>query len=791
MKKWALSRADPLSLIIAADLNHSRIEYTDDHIWEIILGWNKPESLCAQTTFGLRAHWMRLYPVFEYKGIDYVNPADFYRPPSVKTFLSNYLLITFSPFLGINVEAEYWIPDSHVITGRFRFKNEGVLKESFGFELISMLSSLNSGEGMSVIPTDIAVYLQGQAANLAPVCYMAGGPKAGNKLLPSLAHTIELDSYGSRQLTWALASLNNPQASLELARKTIARPWDAEIASQELSHAARQIEITTGNTDWDAAFAMSQKTAANLFFPPSRQLPNPSFVLSRHPDQGYSQRGDGIDFSYQWNGQTALEAYYLVDYLLPGNLDLAEGLLRNFIHVQDERGFIDWKPGLAGQRTRQLAQPVLASMALKIDAYRENSLWMSDIYPSLLKFIQFWFSQEMDHDLDGYPEWRHLIQTGLPDSPMLNAWQPGSQGVDVSLLESPSLGAMLYKELASLIEIATRIQIDDDLDWLQEKASQLKASIESTWRPSANSYAYRDYTGHMNTRSEFHRTFKGKQKITLNRSFKTPQRIQIAVEFENENTRPLQASLIGLGIDNEEIVEKIGPGQLTWTSHSAVFTSKQLFSRINELQLIGLTGEDHATIHTIDYTLEDCSLLLPLWASIPNAHRAGKMVQKKITSHYLQKFGISTRPTSSKDQENISTFTHLTWNHFIGEGLLYYGYRDLTVNLIKNLMDGVIQSMKTHHGIKEQFDAFTGHASGEINSISGLAPIGLFLKTLGIRRITEQEIIIEGDNPFPFPVTIRYRGLVLTRHQHDTVITFHNGQTITISDPAPQRIFLG
>ncbi len=791
MKKWALSSADPLSLIIAADLDNSRVEYTDDHIWEILLGWNKPESLCAQTTFGLRAHWMRLFPVFEYKGHDYINPNEFYRPPSVKTFLSNYLLITFSPFLGISVEAEYWIPDSHVITGRFKFRNEGVLKESFGFELITQLSTLHSGEGMSVIPTDISVYLQGQAANLTPVCYMTGGPTAGNKLLPSLSHTIELESYGSRQITWALASLNSPQASLELARKTVARPWDAEIANLELNTAARQLEITTGNADWDAAFAMSQKTAANLFFPATRHLPHPSFVFSRHPDQGYSQRGDGLDFPYQWNGQTALEAYYLMDYLLPGNLYLAEGLLRNFIYVQDERGFIDWKPGLAGQQTRQLAQPVLATMALKIDGYRENSLWMNDLYPSLVKFIQFWFSQEMDHDLDGYPEWRHLIQTGLPDSPMLNAWQPGSQGVDVSVLESPSLGAMLFRELTSLIEIATRINNTENLDWLQAKASQLQATIESTWRPPANCYSYRDYTSHINSRAEFHRVFKGKQKVAVNRSFKTPQRIQIHVEFENENTRPLQASLIGVGIDNEEIVEKIGPGQLTWTSHSAVFTSRHLFSKIKELQLIGLTGDDQLTIQTIDYTLEDCSLLLPLWASIPNAHRAGKMVKKKISPHYLQKFGISARPISPKEQDKLSTFSHLIWNHLLGEGLLDYGYRELTVNLVTRLMDGIVQAMKTHHGIKEQFDACTGYASGEINSISGLAPIGLFLKTLGIRRITEQDLIIEGDNPFPFPVTIRYRGLVMTRHQHDTVITFHNGQTITVSTTTPQHIFLG
>ena len=71
------------------------------------------------------------------------------------------------------------------------------------------------------------------------------------------------------------------------------------------------MDITTGDPDWDAAFTLSQKTAFGLLFPGGQNLPSPSFVLARNPDQGFSRRGDGFDYTFLWNGQAPLESYYL------------------------------------------------------------------------------------------------------------------------------------------------------------------------------------------------------------------------------------------------------------------------------------------------------------------------------------------------------------------------------------------------------------------------------------------------------------------------------------------------
>ena len=217
---------------------------------------------------------------------------------------------------------------------------------------------------------------------------------------------------------------------------------------------SQAVEIQTGNADWDAALAFSQQTAAELLMKNDLYLPELSFVLSRRPDQGFSVRGDGSDHSHLWSGQTALDSYYLASLLLPGAPELAAGLLRNFLSVQNETGSIDWKPGLGGQRSRRLAQPLLASLAVQVGASMKQPDWYREVFPGLLRFFNAWFSPACDQDGDGFPEWADPVQSGIEDSPIFDRWSAEAQGIDIQRLESPALAAMLLHECESLIEIA-------------------------------------------------------------------------------------------------------------------------------------------------------------------------------------------------------------------------------------------------------------------------------------------------------------------------------------------------
>jgi hypothetical protein len=79
---------------------------------------------------------------------------------------------------------------------------------------------------------------------------------------------------------------------------------------------------------------------------------------------------------------------------------------------------------------------------------------------------------------------------------------------------------------------------------------------------------------------------------------------------------------------------------------------------------------------------------------------------------------------------------------------------------------------------------------GEYSALSGIAPVGLFLETLGVRLISPQRVAIEGINPFPWPVTVKYRGLTILRQKDKTIVIFPDNQTVTVTDPEPQLVAL-
>ncbi len=326
-------------------------------------------------------------------------------------------------------------------------------------------------------------------------------------------------------------------ASFEAARLALTHHWDAEIARIELQNAAQMVEIETGDQDWDAALAFAQKAAFGLFHSRSEYLAHPSFVLARQPDDGYSRRGDGSDYSHLWDGQTGLDAYYLASLVLPGGSGLAEGLLHNFLSTQNAAGEIDWKPGLSGKISHRLAQPILATLALEIDPYCGNHSWLSEIYPALLSFFKNWFTPAHDRDQDSYPEWDHPLQTGLEDNPLYDRWSPSSQGIEIQSLECPGLGALLYREAASLEKIAHQIGADDDLPWLQEKAAGLRAQVEASWNEADASYHYRDFLTHRTSDGNTLYRLQGSSSSTLRRTFKTPQRLILHLAKSSETTR--------------------------------------------------------------------------------------------------------------------------------------------------------------------------------------------------------------------------------------------------------------
>jgi hypothetical protein len=212
---------------------------------------------------------------------------------------------------------------------------------------------------------------------------------------------------------------------------------------------------------------------------------------------------------------------------------------------------------------------------------------------------------------------------------------------------------------------------------------------------------------------------------------------------------------------------------------------------VGTFKIEGLSKKDRVTIQTVDLNTEDHTLFLPLWAGVPDQPIAEAMIKKTLfqSLRFQHPYGVPAVPNyASPEAENICLSVHLPWNQLIGEGLLAYGYRHEAARLLAHIMTAVLQSMKRTQGFARAYHAETGVGLGERNPLAGLAPVGFFLQTLGVQFIGNNAVRITGENPFAWPVTVKYKGLTVTRKIGKTRVTFVDGRTISITDPADALI---
>lgn len=784
MRTWNLASGDPLQLTIAADARLIVPDYVNDHIWELDLSGGDPSALALRTTFGLRARLMRIFPRFTENGKALNDPAEFSIAPRIRAFYPNFLSVTFSPYAGVEVIADYWVAASQVVCGRLTVANRSAIQHPIRFELVGQLVPLE-GQGMSANLRQSVTALEGQVEDLYPVLFLTGGPQAGPGPYSSLALMLDLAPGATRQITWALAALKDQQESFDLVRRTVARPFDAEKARIELLNTSETLEIHTGDPDWDAAFAFTQKAALGLFMGPSAHLPNPSFVFSRQPDQGYSRVGDGSDYQHFWNGQPALEAYYLST-LLPGVLRLAEGVIRNFMAVQDAHdGAIDCKPGLAGQRGRFLAAPYLASLTWRQSNAGYNRDFIASVYPALLAFFWAWFSPARDHDRNGLPEWQHQIQTGFEENPLFDGWHAWAQGVNITTVQSPTLSAALYREAQCLIKMAELLGRTSDTILLKAQSDTLRKGIEACWDADGAFYRYADRDTHLSLAGKMLSERQAAPEFDLQKEFKQPVRLVIRILGQDESLKRPRVTVSGV-LNGQEQTEILDSRDFSYSSSGAVATTEKVYTSLGHFEFQGLNRRDRLSIQTVDLTIADHTLLLPLWAGIPSERDAHALVYRTIldADYFDHPFGIPALPRLFiRDADPVSYSVHLPWNQLIGEGLLSYGYRREATRLTAHIMSAVIQNLKRSQAFYRTYHAETGAGQGERNTVHGLAPLGLFLSALGLEIHSPTRVILRGENLFPWPVTVKYKGLTVTRLMGQTEVVFPNGQPVTLTDP--------
>jgi len=789
MRDWSLHLGEPLYLSLAADARFCQPDYLNDHIWEVEIGAADAERafVSLTTTYGLRARSMRLFLRFTENNISVTDPNTFAVKPSLRRFYPNFLSIDFVPLEALQVSAEYWVPESHAVAGRVILTNKSTAVRQIKLEVCAALSPL---DGQPIIPTQQQQVniLAGQTSGIAPVVFMTGGPKHGSGIQSSLLLELELGPGSTRQITFAQAALDTISSSFELARRSAARAWDAERARIELLNASQTLDIRTGDPDWDAVLAFSQTAALGLFFNGNEHLPHPSFVTARHTDNGFSRKGDGADYPPSWNGQTPLDAYYISS-ILPGAPDVTKKLILNFLALQDEDGEVDGKPGLVGQRGKMLAAPLLASLAWRYFQATQDEAFLVENFPKLIKFYWSWFSSTHDRNRDGSPEWDNILQTGFDDNPIFDVWHPWSQGLDISLVHSPSLEAMLYREAKSIAKIAKQLgKPDEEVMLVNAQADLLKSSLAAGWNAGHGFYAYRDRETKLPSAGRVIVRKKGSGNMRPKEVFETAVRLLIEIQTQSPAAKRPEIQISEYFTRSKGEVETILGHQFQWRTGGLVATTQKLFTRVGRISVAGLDENDRIAVKLIDTTGEDLTLALPLWAHASGLEQVNELIERNLLmpDRFDRPFGFPSLAASpDPDADAVSMSVHLPWNQLIGEGLLAYGFRADAARLIDHLMSGIIQNLKQNHSFYQRYHADKGTGIGERNSLQGFAPVGFFMDTLGVTILSQRKVKLEGRNLFPWAVTIKYKGLTVVRGLEQTVVTFPNGESVIVKEETP------
>ncbi|MEA5077129.1 MAG: hypothetical protein VB013_01040 [Anaerolineaceae bacterium] len=775
---------DPLNQVypLCADASRSLIDPLHDHIWELALHGGEPPALDLRTTFGLRCLGMRLFPSFGQDNDELVDPRSFAKEPEIVERTPNYLRISCRPFNNIDVELEYWVPESNLVCGRVKLTNIGLHPASLKMHWNAILHPGHKGAPMNTVEMGVNTVMQGTCDDLAPVFFITGGPEVTTRSFPSLGFSFALPEKASRRLSWGLAALDTPENSIVQARHATSLNWDTELTRMSLSEKSSNLDLHCEAPGWDAWLQETQQRARQFIVnglndQKTLHLVSKRNIDTRLQDEKLLRRNSALNYEAD-----VYQLWYLSRILLPANPTLFKALIHSTLETQQDDGSLPFTVSPAGTVSSVKAPPLLAGLVLQVDRTLQEDTWLNQIQPQLLRAYHAWFPG----NTSALPTWESPIQTGLDGSPLFATWQATDQGLDVRSFFSPALAALLYKEGQALLALAQKTGAHEEDEWLTAISAQLREAVERSYDPQSHSYRYLDaQSGRCDPAQEL-RQFKHDGSIQVKRNFKVPRRLLLICNAEKTSPKHLEVTLNG-SHQSQPVQEKISLDFPFYQNGLSRATSKELFETLESVQVSGLESGSALTLRLAGTDQEDLSLFLPLWAGIPPAERAHEIIEKNLLPHYLNEFGLSTYPSLTDDKQNaISPF----WNAFLLESLLQYGYRKEAAMVLNRLYTSIFAQWAQSGQVNSELNAADGSGRGEHNTLLGLPPLSALLTLLSIESLEKDQVILQGFNDLFAPFTVQYERVMLMLSQHSTVIQTVNGSRTEIDQAGHYKILL-
>jgi len=591
----------------------------------------------------------------------------------------------------------------------------------------------------------------------------------------------------TEEIQWALASKKSQMDSFDAARHWVMADCRRELINYQKYHEKNLVFIKTGQPDWDTAFLLSQINAQTHLVASNKADPQSTYIRAHLTDQ-YSHYHKEKSGSHE---TTLLNILHLSQTLLPTNVDLLTSLIESFTSQIDDQGCLCFQKVQKSRDKNVNECPLLSSLCLMLYEINSDASFLLRIFPHLRQFFDLGWLKNAKPQEDKIPTWDTAAQLQL-DGGLFNfdIWEETGNGLDIHTAHSPALLAMLFREATALTKIAHILGDRSAHNWYLQWKNSLLEKMNSLWMENSRTFSYQDFQTRQTPPREIYFPGRIQPLIKIEKHFNIPQRLQIILTIQGKQPKNPILRLEGKNREGETAIELIQSPELHWVNNRVHITTRQVFSALDIIYFQGFESEDRFVIKTADYTQADISCLLPIWSGGIRKERLSEIMDYLSNQGPLScEFGISeTWRCSHPLPENIKTPINNQWNMMIVDGLAREGLSEKAMDLFTKLMKPILQGLKQFIGFYSLFDDKTGLPIGPANTIGGLIPVALFLKIAGIKLLSPNRLAIWGENPFPWPIEVRWQGLFLRKESLKTDIVFPDGSQYHSQSAKPQII---
>lgn len=790
LRSYDIDAASMFEFHIAADARMSRTNYVDDQAWKLELGGGNRAALAFQTQYGGRAGLASIVPRWLTGERPVYHHASYHEPPAVIHFAPNFMEIRAEIVPALELKARYWVMESIAAGCEFAITNHRSEDLELQFELFAQVVINGRKTRLNVLTMgdySLALHL-GQIGNINPVLVLEGASPeiyGGRITSPKLGRKLIAPAGKTTAVPFVVAGLPDMRDSHSLAMNWLARNWDGYFEKID-DFAAAVPRIQTGEKSWDRLLDLSTNLLLQARMGPSDQLSHSSLVASRASNRGWSRRGDGRDHIRAWGGQDPTLAYLAAAAAATSEADWAKGLIHNYLSTQDDTGFVDRQPGLAGQRQGLLMMPVLARMSWTVYQLVEDRAFLAEVFQPLAAFFARWLQE--DKDADGAPEWQSERQMGYVAFPTFGVGQGWAQGANPQQMETPDLLAYLISEADALASIARELGDEDAESELRRKLSDLQDHLEGLWDGSR--YTYRDRDTHLTSNSvTLLRRGRGDEVHIVERPLPSPARVIARVVGGVSQVPRIRLRLTGRDSEGEDCVISADVEEFDWHNRQGLYTTSQALSYVGTIAIEGLSRVYRVDAETIDSNRLDINHLLPLWTGLLARDRAAALVAQALDeSQFCCPNGITmvSRSDPNYDPSNARGGGGIWMYHLslVGEGMVKSGFHQEATALVKRVLSSLAQVLERDGRLSQFYHAEEIKGFGEERHVGGIVPLKLLSDVIGVRILSPLKVWAGGPFTWEQELKVEQHGVVVTRSAAGIQIDFPSGYSLSLAAEA-------